>query len=84
MGWSGPLKKPTMAVRWGIAIEYNVQRGYKGSAYPVGTTQTLATKAGTGGGATGGQPQPGFGGPGDGGLASGGMGGPQAALCCSN
>ena len=44
MGWIGPLKKPAMAVRWGIAIEYTVQKGYKGSAYPVGTTQNLATK----------------------------------------
>lgn len=74
MGWIGPLKKPAMAVRWGLAVEYEFKgpRGYTGSVYPIGTTQNLATK-GAGGAGTGGQPQPALGA--DGGFAPGGMGG---------
>lgn len=75
MGWVGPLKKPAMTVRWGIAIEYvfNGPRGYTGNLYPIGTAQNVATKGGGGGAGIGGQPQPG--GMGDGGFAPGGMGG---------
>ncbi len=69
MGWIGPLKKPALAVRWGIAIEYTVQKGYTGNAYPVGTTQNVGAK-GAAGAAPGGQP----GGIGDGGFPSGGGG----------
>jgi len=73
MGWITPLKKPSMTVRWGIAIEYEFKgpRGYTGSLYPIGTTQNLATKGGAP--AAGGQPQPGIG-------AEGGAGQGNASL----
>ena len=44
MGWITPLKRPAMAVRWGIAVEYVAPRGYNGSIFPIGTTQNLPIK----------------------------------------
>lgn len=36
--WIASLKKPAMAVRWGIGIEYNPPKGYTGHPSPVGYT----------------------------------------------
>ena len=82
MGWIGPLKRPSLAMRWGIAIEYVPPRSYNGSAYPIGTSQNLPVKGAPGGKQPGG-PQPGgFGAPGmpSGGMGEGGMGGSPRQL----
>lgn len=43
MGWIPPLKRPGLAVRWGIGIEFN-NRGYNGDQlFPIGTTQQMPT-----------------------------------------
>jgi len=43
MGWIAPLKRPGLAVRWGIGIEFN-NRGYNGDQlFPIGTTQQMPT-----------------------------------------
>lgn len=76
MGWITPLKRPAMAVRWGIAVEYTAPRGYNGNIYPIGTTQNVPIKGAPGGQAPGGQPP---GGMGDGGMGQGGMGAGQGS-----
>ena len=50
MGWITPLKRPAMAVRWGIAVEYVARGGYNGSIFPIGTTQNIPIKGRPGGG----------------------------------
>jgi hypothetical protein len=54
MGWVEPLRRPVLALRWGVGIEYVGPRGYQGSIYPIGTTQTIQTKRALGGKAAGG------------------------------
>jgi len=55
MGWVAPLKRPAMALRWGIAMEYVPLRNYDGNIFPIGTTQNLPTR-GAAGQVGGGQP----------------------------
>jgi len=55
MGWIVPLKRPAMALRWGIAMEYVPLRNYDGNIFPIGTTQNLPAR-GAAGQAPGGQP----------------------------
>ena len=68
MGWSVPLKRPTMAVRWGIAVRYVPLRGYTGSIFPIGTTQNVQVR-GPASPLGGGQP-----------MAGGDMAGGQAGM----
>ncbi len=76
MGWIAPLKRPALAVRWGIAVEYVAPRNYNGNIFPIGTTQNVPVKGAAGGQAGGGQPPGGMGdsGMGQGGMGQGGMG----------
>jgi len=60
MGWIGPLKRPAMTVRWGIALMYVPLRNYNGSIFPIGTTQNVQIR-GVAGQAPGGQPMGGMG-----------------------
>ncbi|MBL7040417.1 MAG: hypothetical protein ISR77_17400 [Pirellulaceae bacterium] len=44
MGWIGPLKRPGLALRWGIGIEFN-SKGYDGDKlYPIGSTQKVQAR----------------------------------------
>lgn len=60
MGWSAALKRPAMAVRWGIALRYAPLRGYTGSIFPIGTTQNVQVRR-PAGQMAGGQPNAGMG-----------------------
>ena len=87
MGWIGPLKRPGLAVRWGIGIEFNSQ-GYRGDKlYPIGSTQKVQARQrggfGRDRGDTGGGMEDGGGFGGDdagGGMRSGGGQGGNAQL----
>jgi hypothetical protein len=60
MGWIGPAKRPGLAVRWGIGIEFN-SGGHDGNIYPMGTNQKMPERGRARGRA-------------DGGLGDGGIG----------
>lgn len=53
MGWIADLKRPAMAIRWGIAVDYVPLRNYGGSVFPIGAAQNLPGR-GPGGAAPGG------------------------------
>lgn len=80
MGWIGPPKRPGLAVRWGIGIEFNAG-GHEGNIYPIGTNQKMPDKGRGGGRGDGGQGGGGadFGGPGAG-MQQGGGGQVNAQL----
>jgi hypothetical protein len=88
MGLLAAAKRPALAVRWGIGVDYTGAEDYKNNAYPIGVTQT-ASAGGRGGAgdygapsasgmsAPGGFGEEGYdeeGGYGSGGYGSGGMG----------
>ena len=62
MGWVGPAKRPALAVRWGIGIDYN-GKGYTGDLFPIGTFQKMpeGRSSGRGRGRRGGLGQGGMG-----------------------
>ncbi len=45
MGWVTALKRPAIALRWGIGINYKTGRGYRDQPYPILEDGTLAQDA---------------------------------------
>lgn len=78
--WVSGLKRPVLAVRWGVGLQLTIPRGFTGDAKPIGSQQTF----GTGGtrNRQGGQPgsadMGAAGGLGVGGYGAGGGGGGDA------
>ncbi len=68
--WANVLKRPAMAVRWGIGVEVTLSpKNYEGSYYPLGTSQNLperSRRGGNTGNRRGGSTGPGSGMPGGG------------------
>ncbi len=48
--WSNALKRPVLAVRWGIGVDVTVSpKNYEGSYYPLGSNQNLPDRSRRGG-----------------------------------
>jgi hypothetical protein len=44
--WVPALKRPTIAVRWGVAVKLTQAKNFKGDPKPIGTTQQMGGEAG--------------------------------------
>jgi hypothetical protein len=69
--WVSGLRRPAMAVRWGVGIQLAAPRGFTGDAKPIGSQQQLGGRARQGGGEGGAPGSAGFN-PGGEGFGGGG------------